>query len=70
VDQVLEGDDITKEHLIRSEMFGDTQLLDPMEGSDHDYGKSSYYFIVGEGGAGSRGQKDYKVKRRPKRMVH
>jgi hypothetical protein len=44
---VLEGDDLTKEHLIPSEMLGDTQLLDPMEGSDHDYGKSFYYFIVG-----------------------
>jgi hypothetical protein len=30
-------------------MLGDTQLLDPREGSDHDFGKSFDCFIVGGG---------------------
>jgi hypothetical protein len=38
---MLEGDDLTIEHFLWPKMLGDTQLLDPTEGNDHDY------FIVG-----------------------
>jgi hypothetical protein len=46
VDQMLEGDGLTTKHLILPKMFRDMQLLDPMEGSDHDSTKSSNCFII------------------------
>jgi hypothetical protein len=47
-------------------MLGDTQQLIPIEGSDHDFSKTSNYFIMW----GRRGKEDCEVKRRPKTMVH
>ncbi len=56
VDQMLEGDDITTKHPIWPKMFGDTQLLDPTKGNDHDCAKSIDYFIIGGGGGGGGGE--------------
>jgi hypothetical protein len=62
MDQMLEGDGITTKHIILPEMFRDMQLLDPMEGNDHDFVKSSNCFII-EGkkrAGGLQGQKKAK----------